>query len=275
MIELSCGLEASHYLECVVDPPLETCQGAYHQDSSSETSPKTGHSNIAVDFLDLVDCTVLRLSSLIELGYHGVCWVRDNCAEDTCPVSRHEGDWELCGFWVLVSFSWEPFPINELDCVLEASEFDHCVWYLSHPQRLESLVEPLSTFSFFQVVDTSSKPSGERTCVVRLLLDFHCFHWAQKAVGNDLCAGRGKQKADCLIFGSVLSECLSVNIFEDFVESKLAETLSWVSEESWHPSLVFKLSKRTTVSPRMPSWALMVLKPSAMLLYISGFVWSI
>lgn len=79
-------MEPACYLECVVDPPLETGQGTNHDDSCSQTVPEALEADVAIDFLDLGhDWGVAGL--LVKDGDHGVSWVRHDGAEDTGPVT--------------------------------------------------------------------------------------------------------------------------------------------------------------------------------------------
>jgi hypothetical protein len=68
-------------------------------------------------------------------------------------------------------------------------------------------------------------------------LDTYGFHWAEKAISNDLSAGGGDGETKSSVLWLILTSGGSVNILEDFVETELSETLSGVSEEGWSPSL--------------------------------------
>lgn len=77
-------------LEGVVDEPLEGGEGTDHNNTSSESSPESSESDLAVDGAD----SGLGLSGLegsVELGNHGVGRVRDDGAEDTSNVTEDEG----------------------------------------------------------------------------------------------------------------------------------------------------------------------------------------
>lgn len=64
------------------------------------------------------------------------------------------------------------------------------------------------------------------------------FHWAEGDVGNELGAGRADGPTDGLVLGLILgTDSVLVDIFEDLVETELAEALGTVAEESWDPTL--------------------------------------
>jgi len=43
------GLEASGYLEGIVDPPLKTSEGTHHHYSGTESSPEASETDLAID----------------------------------------------------------------------------------------------------------------------------------------------------------------------------------------------------------------------------------
>jgi len=88
------GLETNCSLEGIIEPPLETSEGTNHDDSCDESSPESLESDFGVDLADIFSESSLSLDG-VELGDHGISRVRDDSAEDTSAVSRHECDGEL------------------------------------------------------------------------------------------------------------------------------------------------------------------------------------
>ena len=133
------GGETASDLEGIVDDPLEASKGTNHEDSGTKTLPESVETNVGVDLSD-------GSTLLVHDGDHGVSWMRNNGAEDTGNVTRHEGDHELGGLAVLALWLGEDVAIEVLDDLLEGDELDNGVWDLSSPEWLDTLVE-LSTLS--------------------------------------------------------------------------------------------------------------------------------
>lgn len=66
----------------------------------------------------------------------------------------------------------------------------------------------------------------------------YSFEWAKGNVSDELSAGGGHGETDGLVLGGVvLTDGVLVDIFEDLVETELAEALGTVADESWDPTL--------------------------------------
>jgi hypothetical protein len=129
------GLETNGGLEAVVDPPLETGECAYHDDTHAETLPEAHEADLLDDSADA------SLGGLVELGHEGVCGVRDDGAENTGDVTGGEGDSELSGLAVGVLGVGEHVGVEGLDGALEGGELHHGVGNLTTPERTDTLVE--------------------------------------------------------------------------------------------------------------------------------------
>lgn len=87
--------------------------------------------------------------------------MRDNCAEDSSPVSREESDNKLFVLAESVFFCLEDAAIEESDSLLESNKLDDCVGDLSHPERNKSLVESIPSLVLHNLVPCNSKVLGE------------------------------------------------------------------------------------------------------------------
>lgn len=87
------GGETAPNLEGIVDNPLHASEGTDHEDTGAKTLPKAVEADVLVDLTE-------ALASLVHDGNDGVRRVRNNSAENTSRVSRHEGDSHLSTFAV-------------------------------------------------------------------------------------------------------------------------------------------------------------------------------
>lgn len=123
---LAWSLKAAHNFKCVVDPPLETSKGTNHNDTGTKTVPKTCETD---SFINLSGCTTL----FVHNRNHSVSWVRNNCAEDTSPVTSQEGDTQLLILWVTFTRSCENISIKESNCLFESNKLHNGIRDLSAP----------------------------------------------------------------------------------------------------------------------------------------------
>ena len=131
---LAGGLETHGDLEGIVDPPLETGEGTDHDDTGAETVPEAVEADAGVDLADGV-------ALLVHDGDHGVSWVRHDSAENTSPVTSHEGDHELGALGVGVTWSSEHVSVQSTHSLLESDELHDGVWDLSAPEWDNTLVQ--------------------------------------------------------------------------------------------------------------------------------------
>jgi len=158
------GLEAGGGLEGVVDEPLETSESTDHEDPDTKTLPEAIEADIVVDGSG-------GTTILVHDGDHGVSGVGDNSAEDTSEVTRHEGNRELGSLGVRVLGGGEDVSVESLDGVLEATELDHGVGDLTHPQRLDALVETSPALAVHDLGPALTSGLGEGTRVRSLHAD--------------------------------------------------------------------------------------------------------
>ena len=228
---LARGLESHSNLEGIVDPPLETGEGTNHENTGAKAGPETVEANASVDGTS-------GFTGLVHDGDHGVGGVRDDSAEDTSPVTGHEGNSELLALGVGVAGSGEDVGVQETDGLLESDELHDSVGDLAAPERDNTLVEQRPATFVHHLGETSAGSGGESSGVRSLDLDLESFHGAESDIGNELSGGRGKGETNSLVLDGVLGASgHAENILEHLVETELAEALGTVSDESGEPTL--------------------------------------
>ena len=190
---------------------MEAGKGTDHEDSGTKTLPESVESNIGIDLFNL---GTGRLSggSLVEDGDHGISWMRDNGAEDSSNVTRHEGDEHLLSLGVFVLWLGEDLGVELCNNLLEGDELDNGVWNLSAPEWGQTLVESIGSFIGFNLVESDNGVLWESSWLGSLHSYFelyklksiktlslinriigekgtYCFPWAQEAIGDDLGTG--------------------------------------------------------------------------------------
>jgi len=174
---------------------------------------------------------------LVHDGDHGVSGVRHNSAENTSPVTSHEGDHKLEVLGVALTGSGENVLVEGTDGLLESNELHDGVGDLSAPEGSNALVEAVPALSLHDLGPRLTEGGGEGALVRSLHSNFSGFEGAERDVGDELSAGGGDGKTDGLVLGGVLlADSELVDIFEDLVEAELAEALSTVTHESWEPA---------------------------------------
>jgi hypothetical protein len=162
---LAGGLETASNLEGVVDVPLETGEGTNHEDTGAKSGPESLEADLAVDLGG-------GSSTLVHDGDHGVGGVRHDSAEDTSPVSGHEGNAELGALAVGVAGGGEDVGVEETDGLLEGNELDDGVRDLAEPEGNETLVEQRPSALVHHLGPSSASGGGESAGVGGLDLDF-------------------------------------------------------------------------------------------------------
>lgn len=168
------GGKTASDLEGVVDDPLKAGEGTNHEDSGTETLPESCESNLCVDLLNLRPSGTTSLS-LVEDGDHGVSWMRNEGAENTGNVTRHESDHELFSLAVRGLWLGEDISVEFSDNLLESDELDNGVWNLSSPKWLETLVESTVTLSGLDLLETGHGGSWEFSSVGGLHLNLQLY----------------------------------------------------------------------------------------------------
>jgi len=228
---LAGGLETHGDLEGIVDPPLETSEGTNHDDTGAETVPETVEANAGIDLTS-------GATLLVHDGDHSVSWVRHNSAENTSPVTSQEGDHKLHVLGVGFTWGSEDVLIQGTNGLLESDELHDGVWDLSAPEWGDTLVHQAPATFGHHLWPAFTHGGWEGTLVGGLDSDFHSLEWAESDVSNELSAGRGDGETNSLVLGSVLlTDGKFVDIFEDLVETELAEALSTVADEGWDPAV--------------------------------------
>ena len=129
----------------------------------------------------------------IQFAHHDIGRMTDNGAADTGNVSTQEADSGLLkrGKGLL---GLPELLIDELDGLLERSEFDHRVRDLPSPERLQSFVQTANTFLLRDFAPSFS----QRRCIWRqcsLHANLDSFEGAEREIGEKLGAG-GSAKVD-------------------------------------------------------------------------------
>jgi len=218
---------------------LHAGKGTNHENSGSDTFPETAETNFSIDFFDLSSSSGLGFTSLVEDGNHGISWVRDDGAENTSNVTRHESNHELGALGVRALLLGEDVGVESLDDSFESDELNDGVWDLSSPEWLKTLVESVDTLSLVDGVQTLDGAGSESTWLSGLHFNFKCFPWAEETIGDDLSAGRGDSETDSLIFLDFLfrAHSTSIDILEHLIESEFTESLERVSNPGWEETL--------------------------------------
>ena len=137
----SSALQSDCDYEWIVDPPLETSEGTYHDDSGHEASPESLESDLLIDSAHLLSDWAGFVTFTVQFWDHSVSGVWDNGAENTGKVTWGEGDAELGGF-VVIFFSFsEDVIVEELDEPFESDELDYRVRNLTSPERANTFVQ--------------------------------------------------------------------------------------------------------------------------------------
>jgi len=210
---------------------LETGEGTNHEDTGTETSPEAGETDSAVNLAS-------GATLLVHDGDHGVSGVRHNSAENTSPVTSHEGNHKLEVLGVALTGGSENVGVEVSHSLFESNELHDGVRDLSAPEGSDTLVETAPALSLHDLGPCLTEGSGESTLVRSLHSNFSSFEGAESDIGDELSAGGGDSETDSLVLGGVLlADSELVDIFEDLVETELAEALSTVTNESWEPAL--------------------------------------
>ena len=78
---------------------------------------------------------------VVQFRDNRISGVRNNSAEDTSNITGGKGDNQLFRFGAVSSWFWNDVFVKSFNGTLEASEFHHGVWDLTHPEWWQSFVE--------------------------------------------------------------------------------------------------------------------------------------
>merc|ERR1719422_2284021 len=186
----------------------------------------------------VIDClSKTSARSLVEVRHEGVSGMGDDGAEDTSDVAGSEGDHQLFGLGALGPGLGDHVLVKSLHGSLETGKLHHGVGDLSSPKRNQGLVETIEAFLLQNFWESSSQGCGEGSNWRSLNSDLARLHWRQSNVSKELSRSRGSQVEGCSVQeGVLLSDHVRVDLLEDLVESKLAETLGRVANGSGSPA---------------------------------------
>lgn len=228
-------------LEVIIDHPLQTGKCSDHDNSDRKTVPETTKANVLVNTTQGTAKGFTRLAVGVQFADHDICWVRDDCTEDTGEITTSERNGSLSTLAVIVLGAWKTMVYCLHDC-FERGELHHRVWNLTTPQRIETLVEtttrkldcpslwrivniPSDTFFSDDGVEASKRAIGERRdgC---LHADLHCFEWTEGNVGNELSRSRCSKVKPGLVSVGILLACqVGIVLLEELVTSVFEGTL--------------------------------------------------
>ena len=126
-------LQTNCDFEWIVDPPLKTSKGTYHDNSCHKTSPESLESDLLIDSTHLLSNWSRFVTFTVKFGDHGISRVWDDGAENTSKITWREGNAKL-GCFVVIFFSFsEDVIIEVLNEPFESDEFDDSVGNLTTP----------------------------------------------------------------------------------------------------------------------------------------------
>ena len=174
---------------------------------------------------------------LVHVAHDGVGRVRDNGAEDTSDVSGGEGDNELLRLGALGSRLGHNVLVDGLHSPLKAGELHHCVGDLSAPQGHQGLVEAIDTLLLQDFGEGFPQSGGEGAGQRGLHPDLDRLHRRQSNVSHKLSRTRsGQVESGPVEVGVLLTEHAGVDVLEDLIESKLADSLGSVAKGGGGPA---------------------------------------
>ena len=219
------------YLDSIIDEPLESSEGTNHDDPGSQSSPQSTESQ----FIDSLAQT--SAGSLVEIGDQGVSGVGHDGTEHTSNVASSEGHHQLLRLAALGSGLGHHVLVQKLHSPLEAGELHHGVGDLSAPQRHQGLVESIDSLLLEDPGEGGSQGGGEGANRRGLDSDLARLHGREGDVSKELRAGRGSQvERGPVQIGVLLSDHARVEVLEELIETKLADSLSSVAKSCWSPA---------------------------------------
>ena len=218
-------------LHTIIDEPLQSSQGTDHENPGSKTGPHTSETKV------LSGRANSGALGLVHVGDDGVGGMRHNGAEDTSNVTSGKGDHQLLALGAISTRLGHNIGVQSLDGLLEAGELHHGVRNLTSPQGHKRLVESIDAFSSIDLRGSSTEGGGEGAGGRSLHPNLAALHGRQSNVSEELSAGRRDQvQASSPEESILLSHHVTISALEHLVESKLAETLSGVSNEGGSPA---------------------------------------
>ena len=237
-------------LDSVIDEPLESGEGSDHDDSGTQSSPHALQNKIKLgkimercelctDFESEGLCGVSDAGSLglVHVAHDGVGGMGDNGAEDTGDVSGSEGDNELLGLGALGPGLGDHVGINGLHSPLKAGELHHGVGDLSAPQGDQGLVEAIDTLILQDFGEGFPQSGGEGAGQRGLHPNLDRLHRRQSNVSHKLSrAGSGQIERGPVEVSVLFTHKAGVDVLEDLIESKLADSLGGVANGGGGPA---------------------------------------
>ncbi|EPY36610.1 solute carrier family 25 (mitochondrial phosphate transporter), member 3 [Strigomonas culicis] len=229
------GAHAEGRLVRVVDPPLETGEGADHQDAGAEALGAEVH--VAHLLRDLT-VGLAGVGGLAAGGHERVGGVRHDGADDAGDVAGGEGDAELRGLAIVALGLREDVLVEHADNALEEVELGHRVGDLAAPERHEGLVREAGGGVGAHGGHGGEHFGGEGALGRRLDLHLHHLERAETHIREELGRGRAREPDEALVLlGVLLTGEVRVEVFEDLVQTELEGTLGAVTNEGRQPAL--------------------------------------
>lgn len=166
-----------------VNHPLETSQGADHDNSHRQTVPQTSEANILVDTSHGGAETLTGLADRVKLADHDICGVRDDSTKNTGQVTSSEGDTGLRSLAVVILLSRQT-SIDHLNDSFKRGKLHHGIRDLTAPEGIKTFVETSIAFLCSDFAE-SIKSSGVGVRRASLHSNLDSFHGAEGNVGEE------------------------------------------------------------------------------------------
>ena len=169
----------------------------------------------------------INLRSLVDLGQHGISWLRNNCGGKTGNQTRSEIDGGLAS--IAQGLLGEDLE-ESLACLLKDDELGHGVRNLLEQDGSESRVEGTDSLVLGNLGHSRDKSTGKGWLGNET--DTGGLKGTEGDIGKELCEGRGSE-VDCgaVLDGILVSEKVDGLLLEKLISSELESTLEEVSSD--------------------------------------------
>ena len=218
------------YLHTIIDEPLKSSQGSDHNNPGSESLPEAAK---AKGF----NCgTNAGARSLVQVRDKGVGGVGDDGAEDAGNVASCEGHNQLLTLGTFSPGLGNDMFIESHHSLLKAGKLHHGVGDLPAPEGDQGLVEAIDALSSQDLWEGSSQGGGEGAHGGGLDPHLARLHGGEGNVSEELSrGGRCQVESGHVEVSVLLSHGIAIDLLEDLIEAKLAETLGRITNGCGSP----------------------------------------
>ena len=212
------------YLHTIIDEPLKSSQGSDHNNPGSESLPEAAK---AKGF----NCgTNAGARSLVQVRDKGVGGVGDDGAEDASNVTSCEGHNKLFTLGALCPGLGNHMFVESHNGLLKAGKLHHGVGDLPAPEGDQGLVEAIDALSSQDLGEGPSQGGGEGAHGGGLDPHLARLHGGEGNVSEELSrGGRCQVESGHVEVSVLLSHGIAIDLLEDLIEAKLAETLGRIT----------------------------------------------